>query len=154
VTGGLSNKILILSQQEPDWGRLNKNWVSKIDGTTPIDTKIQSICTGFRSDFRIRVNPNRRSVKVGKRVAILGPMEQACWLEQQAQKNGFQIDSLEATPNNKLQFKRVTGDEIVLNSVLFTGTLTVTDQDKFRKVLVNGIGPGKGFGLGLLSVRL
>ena len=38
------------------------------------------------------------------------------------------------------------------SSVLFDGLLRVTDTDAFLRTLVRGIGPGKAFGFGLLSV--
>ena len=37
-------------------------------------------------------------------------------------------------------------------SALLDGTLTVTDADRFRITLVQGVGSGKAFGFGLLSV--
>jgi CRISPR system Cascade subunit CasE len=37
-------------------------------------------------------------------------------------------------------------------SALLDGTLTVTDADRFRSTLVQGVGSGKAFGFGLLSV--
>ena len=39
-----------------------------------------------------------------------------------------------------------------LRSVRYDGVLEVTDPDKFRNTLLHGIGPGKAFGFGLLSV--
>ncbi|MGA3325329.1 MAG: type I-E CRISPR-associated protein Cas6/Cse3/CasE [Terriglobia bacterium] len=39
-----------------------------------------------------------------------------------------------------------------LRSVRYDGILEVTDPDKFRNTLLRGIGPGKAFGFGLLSV--
>ena len=39
-----------------------------------------------------------------------------------------------------------------LRSVLFEGLLQVTDPDAFRQTLIRGIGSGKSFGFGLLSI--
>jgi CRISPR system Cascade subunit CasE len=39
-----------------------------------------------------------------------------------------------------------------LCSVRYEGILEVTDPDRFRNTLLRGIGPGKAFGFGLLSV--
>jgi CRISPR system Cascade subunit CasE len=36
--------------------------------------------------------------------------------------------------------------------VLFNGTLAVTDPERFRAALATGIGSGKAYGFGLLSV--
>ena len=41
---------------------------------------------------------------------------------------------------------------VSLLAVTFTGILTVTDKMRFRKTLMEGIGRGKAFGMGLLTV--
>ncbi len=41
---------------------------------------------------------------------------------------------------------------MVFNSILYEGILQVADHEKFKDVLFNGIGSGKSFGFGLLSV--
>lgn len=38
------------------------------------------------------------------------------------------------------------------NTGLFDGELTCLDEDKLRKAIINGIGRGKTFGMGLLSL--
>jgi CRISPR system Cascade subunit CasE len=45
------------------------------------------------------------------------------------------------------------GDAVVtFASVRFEGVLEVRDADRFREALANGIGPGKAYGFGLLSI--
>ena len=39
------------------------------------------------------------------------------------------------------------------SSLDFTGTLTVTEPDLFKKVLYDGLGPAKGFGCGLMLIK-
>ena len=39
-----------------------------------------------------------------------------------------------------------------LLAVTYEGILTVTDEDSFRKALVNGIGREKAYGLGMITV--
>ena len=41
---------------------------------------------------------------------------------------------------------------IVLDAVLFDGLLTITDTASFQRILVAGLGSGKAFGFGLLSI--
>jgi CRISPR system Cascade subunit CasE len=43
-------------------------------------------------------------------------------------------------------------DPLALGVVLFEGELRVVDADRFRQTLVEGIGPGKAYGCGLLSI--
>ena len=51
--------------------------------------------------------------------------------------------------NNNLTTKKYT---LTFNSVLFKGVLTITNSNKFLNTLKNGIGSGKAFGFGLLSI--
>ncbi|MHA1492279.1 MAG: type I-E CRISPR-associated protein Cas6/Cse3/CasE [Promethearchaeota archaeon] len=41
---------------------------------------------------------------------------------------------------------------IVFYSVLFEGRLKITKLNEFKKILISGIGPGKAFGFGMLSI--
>jgi CRISPR system Cascade subunit CasE len=41
---------------------------------------------------------------------------------------------------------------MTFGSVLFEGVLQVTDPDGFRETLATGIGSGKAYGFGLLSI--
>ncbi len=50
----------------------------------------------------------------------------------------------------ELQRSRSAGR--TFQGVLFEGSLQVVDAEAFRKALAHGIGPGKAFGFGLLSV--
>ena len=46
------------------------------------------------------------------------------------------------------------GNRITLATVQYDGVLTVTDADLLRHALTSGIGHGKGFGCGLLTLAL
>ena len=42
---------------------------------------------------------------------------------------------------------------VTLRQAQFDGTLTVTDVESLQGALINGIGRGKGYGCGLLTLR-
>jgi CRISPR system Cascade subunit CasE len=48
--------------------------------------------------------------------------------------------------------KKVGQPEVVLGTCLFEGTLQVVREEPLKRALCEGIGPGKAFGMGLLSV--
>ena len=54
------------------------------------------------------------------------------------------------------QYRKITGKKknhiIVFYSVLFEGRLKINKLNEFKKTLINGIGPGKAFGFGMLSI--
>lgn len=54
------------------------------------------------------------------------------------------------------RYRKITGKKkthnIVFYSVLFEGRLKITKLNEFKKTLISGIGPGKAFGFGMLSI--
>jgi CRISPR-associated endonuclease Cas3-HD len=103
----------------------------------------------------------------GKRLGLFQLEEQEKWLVRKGFQHGFslpQLASFAPDENDKkridirisqgqmLKGNRHAGTSVRIFSVLYDGTLTVVDPDKFRNVLQSGIGHGKVLGLGLLSV--
>lgn len=122
---------------------------------------------GQRFRFRLLANPTHRLSKhsleadgkpvkqesIGKRVPV--PADRILdWLIRHAETGGFSVasDSVTTQPGYIYVNKTRDGKGQRLRSVRFDGTLEVTDADKFCDTLVHGIGSGKGFGFGLLSV--
>lgn len=108
---------------------------------------------------------------VGKRVDLRSEAEQVAWLERRgATSDGFELLRVRAFPGNagetvaaaradpagRLEGVREDsrGDrrKLTFGTVVFEGLLRVTDPGRFRAALESGIGPGKAFGCGLLSL--
>ncbi len=110
----------------------------------------------------------------GKRVELRDEVEQAAWLERKAAQHGFRlcvvrsIDEDKRTGLRKSQDedanngggdvassgddKRVRPPRLTFASVLFEGELIVTDKELFVAALKAGVGTGKAYGFGLLSI--
>ena len=110
--------------------------------------------------FRLSANPTYYA-KAKDPITVRGKVRahkttehQREWLIKQSLKNGFQLaaDGFEITENKWLQFCKSSGNVVTILSVTYEGLLIVTDADLFRKALVNGIGRGKAYGMGLLTV--
>ena len=93
-------------------------------------------------------------------------VQESClrWLECRAERAGFHVSSRERHEEDGdrlVKSVRVDGyaqhrDEhkgIRFSTVDFTGELEITDAIAFHKSLLQGIGPAKAFGCGLLLVR-
>lgn len=131
--------------------------------------------------FRLRANPTKRVAKQedrmrGKRVELVHEEEQIAWLIRKGQERekgipgGFELlmkEIKEARGETRLvprvnvcsegKQKGRKWDEAGRHATthlatLFEGLLRVTDRDAFLQTLIRGIGPGKAFGFGLLSV--
>lgn len=110
----------------------------------------------------------------GRRVDLRRPEDQIGWLERRATAAGFVVERVRIdgdgaerdvpdvvsvparTVGRRLAPQDGTGAEgkrtITFGSVLFQGCLRVTDEGAFREALRSGIGPGKAYGHGLLSI--
>ncbi len=86
------------------------------------------------------------------------------WLERRAEQAGFRVLTRELHDeygSRVVKAARVDGyaqhraehKDIRFSTVDFTGELEITNTTAFRKSLLEGIGPAKAFGCGLLLVR-
>ncbi len=94
--------------------------------------------------FHERPSTNHLAMKVGLE-----------WLKKRQVNSGFEVVTNSLLVHGYLQHRisRRGKSKLIRYSTLdFTGHLTVTDVDKLTHALINGIGPAKAFGCGLLSL--
>jgi CRISPR system Cascade subunit CasE len=78
------------------------------------------------------------------------------WLQKRAERHGFSFAPGQVHIDDYQQHRasKKGGKKPIRYSTLdFTGLLTVTEVELFQQALVQGIGPAKAFGCGLLMVR-
>lgn len=169
---------LVQSAVEPDWSHLHNGRQPAVaviqaePAVKRVDPALRRIAAGDRLRFRLRANPTKRlavldpsgglakrpdgRTKLGPRVSIIREDAQLAWLARKAETAGFRVDAAQARPDrfggDRQTGRKREGATITLDAVVFDGELTVTDAGLFRQALVNGIGSGKAFGFGLLSV--
>lgn len=125
------------------------------------DTGSPKDCT-FGGHRRARISSQSFKRTIRRRVELRTDEDRTDWLVRQGERMGFQIANLKIEPavrnvisakEEKISFtKKRKKEPITYGSVVFEGVLQVTDADKFREALVNGIGQGKAYGFGLLSI--
>lgn len=158
--------VLVLSEYEPAWASLPTLYVTDAR-TSSFDGIV--FRAGRRLAFRVRANPTKRLCKMstrsdgstvtdwcnakgkGKRVGLMREVEQLAWLGRKGAEGGFRVLDARANAEGTVRGYKA-GNELSFIAVLFDGILEVTDADLFRNALFAGIGPGKAFGFGLLSV--
>lgn len=98
-----------------------------------------------------------RGVRLGHRTAE----HQLLWfLKRAAGENtqwGFSVGAFETATvalvaRERVQIKKRNETLVVLETATFEGQLVVTDVDLFTKTVLNGIGSGKAYGCGLLTL--
>lgn len=112
--------------------------------------------------FRLTANPTKSckagqgQTKRGIVCAHITPHYQQQWLRQRSEKHGFLLEenSFSVVGSSWQRFYKGSqrARPVTLLSVTYEGILTVTDPQAFCQTLTNGIGRGKAFGMGLLTV--
>jgi CRISPR system Cascade subunit CasE len=103
--------------------------------------------------FALRANPTRKQGR--RRVGLTSPGEQMAWLAGQGETGGFEVLGGQVHPEGTLWTrKRQSGQnwDICLRGVTFRGWLRVTCPARLQTAVACGIGRGRAFGFGLLSL--
>ena len=105
-----------------------------------------------RYSFSVVVNPVKRYD--GKVVPVKGRENIINWFVQLAQKNGFSVIEKGLTLDKVFvdKFKDKQMNEMFIQKAFFSGTLSVTDRELFKKAVTLGIGRAKTYGCGLLQI--
>lgn len=158
--------IIVQSAARPDWDYAFHNACHLLAAKPQCREFSPSFDKGQRLRFRLLTNPTRRLSPrslgpdgkpvhhgIGRRVPV--PNDQlASWLTRRAENGGFMADkaSLTIQPGYVYVRKESAKSGQRLRSCRYEGLLTVTDTERFRQTIIQGIGPAKAFGFGLLTV--
>jgi len=161
--------FLLLSRREP----------ADQDGCWEIETKPYqpSLQVGDRLGFSVRINPvvarrdengkqhrhdvvmdRKKTLKeAGDITAQAEIVQQAIeeWFAARATRSGFELTDAGLLTEGYQQHRlsRGKGRPIQFSTVDCSGQLKVTDPESFLAVVLNGMGPAKAFGCGLLLIR-
>lgn len=151
--------IIVLSETKPDL----VSFCEQFSDTNHYETKeydglMSRITAGSRWRFRLTANPTRsicsNKGERGKVVAHITPEYQRNWLIEKGRTNGFAVssDSFDIVQCKWQRFYKKGEKYVTLLSVTYEGVIDVTNPELFRNALVNGIGRGKAYGMGLMTV--
>lgn len=125
--------------------------------TRDYDPFLQRIKKGDRWQFRLTANPTVSRTREGERgkvFAHITPHYQKQWLFGKSAQHGFALeeDAFQVVYSKWQRFPKGGGPMVSILAVTFEGVLTVTDPDLLRRALTEGIGRGKAYGMGLLTL--
>lgn len=156
--------LYVVSPDKPDlthlvetMGRPTYGWQTRDYGPF-----LERLTAGERWAFRLRANPVHNVPSVdggrGKRVGHVTVAQQTDWFLRQAARHGFIVPTgafdepdVAVHARRTVRFDR-RGRTVTLSTAVFEGVLRVDDADALRAALVEGIGPAKGYGCGLLTL--
>lgn len=153
--------LLVQSKTMPDYSHLPSGYLLR---DIEVKTYQPNLKTGQRLIFRLLANPTKKIslpeegneiAENAKRIGIVREEEQLKWLERKAEENGFRLIGVRSTPHPDIfGFQQQEGKtrRVTFHAVQFDGILEILDAESLFKAICSGIGSGKGFGFGLLSV--
>jgi CRISPR system Cascade subunit CasE len=148
-----SNVLLVQSELEPDWHKLPLTYLTQKQ-CKPFQPEISQFPIDRLFRFRLKANPSKRDKETGKTVGLYYQPDQENWLKRQAENHGFAIEALDIIPSANLWgTKEKDQPPIKIHTTLFQGVLKVRDPDRLVRSLQQGIGRGKSYGCGLLSLQ-
>jgi CRISPR system Cascade subunit CasE len=144
--------ILVQSEDSPRWFGIQPLRVME-----PVKQVSLSFSVGQRFRFRLRANPcvkqRREGKRNGARVPVLTEERRFEWLVAKGKGGGFEPQPCLITDEKTVTGAKIVGGHALsFRAVLFEGTLSITDAARFRETVESGIGSGKAFGFGLLSL--
>ncbi|MGW1177417.1 type I-E CRISPR-associated protein Cas6/Cse3/CasE [Kitasatospora sp. NPDC002543] len=151
------DQILLQSGQRPELDRLPTGYGQAV--TKPLTPLLDALRPGLHIRYRIAANPIRRPTRATRElyglkavVPLLGAAADDWWARQ-AEASGLNIGILHSSPLEAAKGNRRSDQRPVKHDrVLFEGTAVITDADRLRTRLTEGIGKGKAYGCGLLSI--
>lgn len=153
--------LLVLSEEIPDFsGAAEQFGTGTAPETRNYDPLLERITPGSRWQFRLAANPTKSCKDPadpqarGTVMAHCTTQYQKQWLLDRAAKHGFALteDSFTVTRVQWYHFAKHGTRPVSLLAVTYEGVLQVTDPEAFRALLCQGMGRGKAYGLGLLTV--
>ncbi|WP_030244902.1 type I-E CRISPR-associated protein Cas6/Cse3/CasE [Streptomyces sp. NRRL S-350] len=151
------DRILLQSAERPDLDRLPTGYGHAV--TKPLTPLLDALRPGLNIRYRIAANPIRKPGRATRelyRLKAVVPLQGVAaddWWARQAKSSGLDLGTLHSSPLEAAKGHRRSDQRPVKHDrVLFEGTAVITDPDLLRTRLTEGIGKGKAYGCGLLSI--
>lgn len=127
------------------------------------DRLLDALANGQQWHFEVVLNPVAAKKTPGaprgtrgKLTALVGEEAQLEWFSTKAKSCGFTPLETLIVERKTLRFSKLAtnpkGRQVVIGTVRYRGTLQIDDAEMFKKSLVEGIGRGKAYGCGLLTL--
>lgn len=150
--------ILVVSSKQPDAKLLEKYGVAGTAETKNYDPYLLRIHNGNHYTFKATLNPvysvSQGKGKRGRVYPEITVEQQMEFLAKRAASNGFSLNAgdYRITERGYSILRKAGSSPVRLCRVTYEGRLTVTEEDLFRKALMNGIGRKKAYGFGMMTV--
>jgi len=147
------NIVLVQSDIEPNWTNLSSSYLMRPPNLTSLDFATSRLDSGRVLQFRLKANPSKRDKQSRKLVGMFHQADQIAWIERQAAQHGFKVLVVDVIPTpNVFGVKEKGKAPIRILTVMYQGILEIIEPAQFINAIQQGIGRGRSYGCGLLSI--
>lgn len=152
---GMKTILYVLSEDTPNYDFIFNEYDRYADvRSTSYDGLLRSLQLGQKYQFRLTcdpiINKNIDEHTRGKKVPLVGN-DAKLWVIRKLEDSGLSDITLGDTHDeSKFVFFKNKGHKVTVRAQSYNGITTVSDVDELRKCLINGVGPAKAYGCGML----
>lgn len=148
--------LLVSSAVAPERQALAaRGFVMASDSPKDVSGLEQAFEAGRLLRFELLASPCKKVSGTGKnsrRAFLRTEPERMEWLRKKAEQGGFEVIEVRET-SRAISIDGVrSGMRIHHDAVTFSGVLRILDRGRFWETYCTGIGPGKAYGMGMLTV--
>lgn len=158
--------LYIVSSAAPDLTHLDEQagWPNlRMAESASYDGFLDRLASGQVWGFRVKANPTHRVSRDGRSqvMAHVTVAQQTGWLLSRQEAlgvcfnrtpEGGEVDPSFVLVNRAVETFRRDDATVTLGTATFQGLLTVTAPDRLRTALTSGVGRGKAYGCGLMTL--
>jgi CRISPR system Cascade subunit CasE len=153
--GRAAASLLVQAKHRPDPTRLPSGYGTA--AVKALDPLLDGLSTGMPVHYRIAANPSKRLAKAdashkAKQVIPLSGTAAEEWWARKAVESGLTLSTLLATAISPARGENGPGGPIRHSITRFDGIAVIANPDLVRTAILDGIGRGKSYGCGLLSL--
>lgn len=148
-------RLLVQTSQRPELHRLPADYGAV--ATKPLAPLLDALETGMVVRYRLAANPSKRlgrhpeTGKPGQIVPLYGIEAEQWWIGRAAHA-GLALATVHTRALGHLTGHNAEGHRVKHTATRFDGVATVTVPSALRDAVLGGIGKGKAYGCGLLSL--
>ncbi|MCF3174863.1 type I-E CRISPR-associated protein Cas6/Cse3/CasE [Streptomyces sioyaensis] len=150
--------VLLQSQLRPDLDKLPAGYASA--ATKDLTPMLDALSPGLSVRYRIiasavrKLGHTTRATTGAPAVIPLTGADADHWWQRQAEENsGLHLSSAHSTPLDTARGQRAHDKRLITHArTRFDGTAHIDDADLLRQRILDGIGRGKAYGCGLLTL--
>ncbi|MFG2895081.1 type I-E CRISPR-associated protein Cas6/Cse3/CasE [Streptomyces sp. NPDC048248] len=150
--------VLLQSQLRPDLDQLPTDYASAV--TKDLSPLLDALRPGLTVRYRIIANAVRKPGHTTRAttgapavIPLTGAEADEWWQRQAEEHSGLHLSTAHSTPLDSARGQRAQDQRRITHArTQFDGAATIKDPDLLRQRLLDGIGRGKAYGCGLLTL--